>query len=448
MAPITIQFSERLHRPVKPVNGICNGPIVDMYDFSEEYRELNIPYVRLHDTNYYGKPYFVDISRVFPVFDADETDPKNYRFEHTDQLLASIRAVGAKTIYRLGESIDHTIYKRFARPPEDFEKWARICVNIIRHYNEGWAEGFHYNIRYWEIWNEPECLNGNGEQVMWWGGTQEEAFRLYKTAAAAIKAHDSTLKVGGMAFTAPNAYARAFVKFCGENSLPLDFFSYHKYFDDIEAMAEEACSLREFLTQSGFGSAEIVFDEWNWLGSGLCEGDIWYALLHDKQVRRQNHEKQKGETGASFTAGAMIRMNSAPIDIAAYYDGQCNMLWCGLFDAYGLKQKTYYAFYAYGLLYRESVDTVAVSCPYEGVYAMAAVGNTEDAVLISNYQGGEGTYSVQMNGLKHRTAEIYLLDKEHTFSHIRTEYFGADTVRLNLSLAGQSVVYIRLKDEL
>ena len=44
-------------------------------------------------------------------------------------------------------------------PPKDPEKWARICEHIIRHYTEGWADGYHYNIRYWEIWNEPEVQN-------------------------------------------------------------------------------------------------------------------------------------------------------------------------------------------------------------------------------------------------------------------------------------------------
>ena len=29
-------------------------------------------------------------------------------------------------------------------------------MNVIKHYNSGWANGYHYNIKYWEIWNEPD----------------------------------------------------------------------------------------------------------------------------------------------------------------------------------------------------------------------------------------------------------------------------------------------------
>jgi hypothetical protein len=80
-------------------------------------------------------------------------------------------------------------------PPKDFDRWARVCVNIIRHYNEGWADGFRHNIRYWEIWNEPDLMPPSPM----WTGTAEEYFRLYAVAAEAIKAHDSALKVGGRA---------------------------------------------------------------------------------------------------------------------------------------------------------------------------------------------------------------------------------------------------------
>ena len=59
-------------------------------------------------------------------------------------------------------------------------KWAEICEHIIRHYNEGWADGFYYNIEYWEIWNEPD----NSQM---WTGTPEEFYELYRVAANHLK---------------------------------------------------------------------------------------------------------------------------------------------------------------------------------------------------------------------------------------------------------------------
>jgi hypothetical protein len=57
----------------------------------------------------------------------------------------------------LGASIEHG-EKKGTYPPQDYAKWARICEHIILHYTKGWANGFHYDITYWEIWNEPDAV--------------------------------------------------------------------------------------------------------------------------------------------------------------------------------------------------------------------------------------------------------------------------------------------------
>src|SRR5205085_9026480 len=116
-------------------------------------RELHPPFARLHDCHW-PNPDVVDIHAVFPDFDADAELPSSYDFRLTDEYIAATRATGAEIIYRLGESIEHTWIKRFVHPPGNFQKWASICRGVIRHYNEGWADGFYYGIRYWEIWNE------------------------------------------------------------------------------------------------------------------------------------------------------------------------------------------------------------------------------------------------------------------------------------------------------
>ena len=76
--------------------------------------------------------------------------------------------------------------------PPDLHKWAQICEHIVRHYNEGWNNGFHYGIEYWEIWNEPE-------NPSMWQGTKEQFFELYRVAANHLKSTFPQLKVGGYA---------------------------------------------------------------------------------------------------------------------------------------------------------------------------------------------------------------------------------------------------------
>ena len=74
-----------------------------------------------------------------------------------------MQKAGTKPFYRLGQSIEHQTKKYGIYPPKDFKKWAKICEHIIRHYNEGWANGYRMGIEYWEIWNEadldqPDCM--------------------------------------------------------------------------------------------------------------------------------------------------------------------------------------------------------------------------------------------------------------------------------------------------
>ncbi|MBQ8311369.1 MAG: hypothetical protein IJX80_10205 [Clostridia bacterium] len=137
-----------------------------------EYEAAKIPYVRNHDTNLvghhiYGSPYVHDIHVLFPNFDADENDPASYDFDCTDDNVQVCLDAGSETCFRLGESIEHQVKKHGTIPPKDFYKWARICEHVIRHYNEGWANGLHLNIQYWEIWNEPDL----GRNL--WDGTKE-----------------------------------------------------------------------------------------------------------------------------------------------------------------------------------------------------------------------------------------------------------------------------------
>ena len=130
-----VDFSEKAGK-IKAVNGVSNGPLCHGLDLSEYFKQAHIPCVRYHDTDgsaAYGR-YMIDVSRIFENFDADEYDANNYRFEHTDKLILAARDCGAEIIYRLGESIDSTIYKRYSRPPKDFDKWVRICLQIIKHY--------------------------------------------------------------------------------------------------------------------------------------------------------------------------------------------------------------------------------------------------------------------------------------------------------------------------
>jgi hypothetical protein len=98
---LTIDFSKPLGK-FKPLHGVCNGPFAYGENAKLEgyHAEIGFPSVRLHDVHW-PCPDAVDISTVFPLFDADPEDPKNYTFAKTDDYLAAIVRNKAQISYRL-----------------------------------------------------------------------------------------------------------------------------------------------------------------------------------------------------------------------------------------------------------------------------------------------------------------------------------------------------------
>ena len=188
---------------IKPLHGVGQPPFAGV-DFSRIARWLTpagIPFSRLHDVGgCFGNNLFVDIPNIFRDFDADPADPASYDFTFTDLLMKALTDAGVEPFFRLGVTIEN--YARFKayriHPPKDFSKWADICAGVVRHYNEGWADGFHYNIRYWEIWNEPENHVDPKLNEMW-TGTAEQYYALYDVTAKRLKEEFPDIRVGGYA---------------------------------------------------------------------------------------------------------------------------------------------------------------------------------------------------------------------------------------------------------
>ena len=376
---------------LRPLHGVNCGPVADgeLVDLSAYYRELAIPYTRLHDCHW-PNPDVVDIHTIFPDFRADPEAPASYRFSRTDDYLKSIVAVGSQVVFRLGESIEHTRKKYYVTPPPDAEKWAAICLGIIRHCNEGWANGSHLGIRYWEIWNEPE------NRPAMWTGTDEDYFRLYTVAAKAIKVRFPNVLVGGPslgycgevagALLKPSAFASAFLQRCKAQSAPLDFFSWHRYTTDPSAFHQQAVAVRRFLDQNGFAKTESHLNEWNYLPR-----DDWTPLSLAGQglMRQKFYEEMHGPAGAAFVACALLFLQDSPVDVANYYRGDIGGF--GMFTCNGVPEKTFYAFRAFKWL----LDTPGRVATRGSVPGQLAIGaglssdKTAGTVLISHFKSAD-----------------------------------------------------------
>ena len=115
----------------------------------------------------------VDTQYLFPLPHLDPSDPRNYVFEPTDHVLELAQNIGMKIFYRMGTSIEHTGDWFFnAANPADHARYAESLAGIVRHYTQGWGNGFKWDIANWEIYNEPNCRPC-------WRGTKEEFIDLF-----------------------------------------------------------------------------------------------------------------------------------------------------------------------------------------------------------------------------------------------------------------------------
>lgn len=443
MKTINVDFAAQMGK-IKPVNAVNNGP----EGISErgttnfaDYAALEIPYARNHDASFYsayGGEHTVDVHRIFKNFDADEKDPASYVFEPTDMYTKNTFAAGTKVFYRLGASIEHG-YKYGTYPPKDYAKWARICEYIIRHYTEGWADGFHYDIEYWEIWNEPDCRNADGSNPCW-QGTDEEFIEFYAAVATHLKKCFPHLKIGGPAFTKPNheKLQLAFLKAVKERSLPLDFYSFHRYLKKPEEiyravrLAKESCIIFDLKVP------ELILNEWNYIRGWLT--DEWkYSLRMEKSLK-----------GASVIAGAMCVAQDSDLEMLMYYDARpCGM--CGIFDTDTKAPiKGYYSFYQFKEL-RRLGTAVAIDVQKEQIYACAATDGKDGAIFLTHYDDvDEATTEevcLRVKGLqapKGVRVEYYLVDEDKDNKLVREEKFMSNEFSIYLPMKLFDIYLIKL----
>lgn len=355
--------------------------------FIKPMADLHLPIVRTHDTILMDDGVkTVDIHMIFANFRADENSPDNYWFKQTDEYLGRAIKEGSKILFRLGESIEHGLVKYFVHPPEDFAKWARICSHIIDHYNNGWADGFHWNIEYWEIWNEPDVRPGC------WTGTDEQFFDLYITAAKYLKEKHPGIKVGGAAFAGHRSLYEPFLATVAKVGAPLDFFSIHCYTDNCNWLAREMPrQIRELVDKYGFKKSELVLDEWHYFP---CS---WNGLENDQPYRKKAYEQLASVEAGAFAAAVMIGWQDSPLDIGCYYTTGPDAVGWGLIERSKRElTDSYWCFKAYCDLMRYP-DRVKATAQ-EPLHALAGRdANGRVGVLVSGLRNRYGDITVQLD---------------------------------------------------
>ena len=180
------------------------------------------------------------------VYTEDAQGKPVYSWTILDRIFDSFHEAGVKPLVEIGfmpealsthpEPYRHnfpqgSIYTGWAYPPKDYQKWAEVIFQFVRHLRERYGDA-EVKTWLWEVWNEPD--------IDYWKGTPQEYFKLYDFSVDAILRALPDARVGGPDSTGPAnpkaaEFLRAFLDHCahqpnfvsGKVGSRLDFISFH-----------------------------------------------------------------------------------------------------------------------------------------------------------------------------------------------------------------------------
>lgn len=401
---IAIRLNPELkaEKPMRNILGINNSPRITSQECKAEdfaaFDALNFRYIRYHDAPLENPGmYLMDIHAIFPLFHLDETDPKNYRFAQTDDYLQVIAQTGAKIDFRLGETIDHSGNARLIDVPEDIEKWARICRNIVGHYKNGEMNGMHLNIRQITVWEEPDnpkLLNGTVEQY------SEMFCAVYRE----LKKDFPDLKIGGPTMcSGSEGFLQKFLTICKHKGIRPDYISFTIYDRDPNNLLNQIATYHTIAEELGFHDMQYHLVEWH---LGPISWD------------RTNYMEETGfdsAVSASYSSTALIKMMDVDYLRAAYFYAWATMMWSVL--NFRTSKPCVYPVY-YGLMFfqklaTECTERLAVAIEDDNNIQVLAgrTDNGKTRLLISCYDKEDCTLLVDAAGAT--SATLYAVEMDY-----------------------------------
>lgn len=303
------------------------------------------------------------------------------------------------------------------------------------HYNDGWDNGYYYNITYWEIWNEPD-LEG------FWNATAQDYYQLYKTTVQTLKTYNSSLKIGGPCTSSISNtdYTTGFLTYLNNNNLPLDFFSWHQYADTPNQLYTSSKNVRNLLDNNGFLDCENINTEWN------------------INILTPQRDKDNAKN-AAFTTCSLTAFQDAYLDYAFRYRGTQDPNWLMRLIGFDLSLFTYDGKYktptlAYLAMHYLTQDTpIRLTTPTmdasQGITYLAGISedNTNVTIIISNYKKDDITYNLELSNLPWDTtytAAIYHIDNSQHLEITEQKNITTSTYTTTQKLKSQTVQFIRV----
>jgi len=252
-----------------------------------------------------------------------ETGELVFDWRDFDKRVDFIRKIGADPIMCVSympQVLDAVPNNERQSAPRDYAAWEELCFQAAKHSLERGTR-----VPFWEVWNEvntgwlkpgPDDVGApefkklyeqaiGKEQTNVTTIRRFEAYcKLYRATARGVRRADPLAKIGGPALASGpmerskecghcsngEGFAKGLMLWCAQEKLPLDFVSWHEYFQPPEKIVQEAEVFRRYLAdfpglKQSVGSFMIT--EWN---------EAWWP------DRPQDHE-----VGAAWCANSITR---------------------------------------------------------------------------------------------------------------------------------------------
>lgn len=347
------------------------------------------------------------------------------------------------------------IYTGWAYPPNDYEKWAELVYQWVRHSVERYGRE-EVETWWWELWNEPD--------IAYWQGTAEEYLKLYDYTADAVKRALPNAMMGGPNVTGgAYEFMRQFLEHTssgtnyvtGEVGSPLDFVSFHAKgsprFIDGHVRTNMAPQLRNV-----DGHFEVItsFPEYRDLPIVIGEADPEGCAACSVASGSPQNAYRNGTMYSSYTAASFARIYELADQYDANLDGVVSWSFTfpgqPWFDGFrematnGVDKPVLNVFRMYGMMGGDRVGVTGnttnaaeilesgVRGPQGDVSALASRDGDEAAVMVWNYHDDDlpaphALVRVEIDDVAAERALLhhYRIDEKHSNAYTTWLEMGA-----------------------
>lgn len=303
-----------------------------------------------------------------------------YNWQYIDEVFDEMLALGIRPFVELSfmpramASGDRTLFwwRGNITPPSDYDEYYDFLHAAVTHWQSRYDQE-ELKAWFFEVWNEPDL-------AIFFSGDMAEYFKMYDTAARAVKDVCADYRVGGPA-TSEHHWIEEMIGHCLDTGIPIDFLSTHTYgvegavdefgvdlhilLDDPDYIPSSVAATRARIDATPLAGIPLYYTEWS---SSYTSRDN----LHDSYINAPyilyNLKRLSGSADAmSYWTFTDIFEEAGPPP-TPFHGG------FGLMNMHGLKKPTYFAYKFLHMLADEELscsDADSIICRSEtGVQAL------------------------------------------------------------------------------